>query len=285
MRLLFALALVSTAASAQSSANILSQNAGYETGQQLREQDTAFSFDRFRAGFERGLRGDSVEIAYALGLRAGLGLREQERTDPESNIDAALFLSGIQAGLRGEPATYSAEQVQRATSLYNDGMAMRQMQEQARTDPDARRRLAEAPRNAEASARFLAEVERRAGVRKTASGLLYRIARTGRGERPTLADQVVIRYIGTLADGTVFDRSPGSDTTTLPVGAVVPGFAEALLDMRPGERRTVWIPADLAYGLQGAPGPNGQGGIPSNSAIEFDLTLVRVVPMADSISM
>lgn len=278
MRLLALFLFASATASAQPAADILAQNAGYETGLQLVEQDATFSFERFRDGFNAGLRGDSTEIAYALGLRAGLGLRQQQQEDPATGINSDLFLAGIQSGLRGEPARYAADVVARATAAYNDDLLLRQLQNEARTDPGARRRLAEARRNGETAARFLADAAGMPGVQASASGMLSLVTRTGRGARPTMADQVEIRYVGTLPDGTEFDRSQGTAPTTLPVSAVVPGFAEALVLMRPGERRTVWLPPNLAYGVQGAPGPGGQGGIPPNSALEFDLTLVRVLP-------
>jgi peptidylprolyl isomerase len=60
------------------------------------------------------------------------------------------------------------------------------------------------------------------------------------------------------------------------VGGVVPGFAEMLMAMKPGETRTVYLPPEMAYGLQGRPSPDG-GGIPPSSALVFDLTLVDVL--------
>ena len=100
----------------------------------------------------------------------------------------------------------------------------------------------------------------------------------GDGPRPEPTSRVAVRYTGRFADGTVFDASPEGETAEFSVGNVVPGFREALLAMQPGETRTVWLPPSLAYGERGAPGPGGQGGIPPNAALEFDLTLVSVLP-------
>ncbi len=47
--------------------------------------------------------------------------------------------------------------------------------------------------------------------------------------------------------------------------------------MRVGGQRTIYLSPDLAYGLTGSPGPGGQGGIPPNSALVFDLELVDIV--------
>ena len=258
--------------------DLLAYNAGFETAGQLREQDSTFSYDRFRDGFEAGLRGDSVEIAYALGLRAGLGLR----ADTTSNINPSLFLTGIRSGLRGDSTRVTQDQVARATAVYQDSLALRQLRQQAATNPDAQAMLAKVRANGIAAESFLAGVAREPGVQKTPSGLLYKITTPGTGPSPTPTDQVAIRYVGTLADGTEFDRSQGDEPTTLPVAAVVPGFSEALRAMKVGETRTIWLPPNLAYGLQGAPPPQkpdgtpGEGGIPPNSALKFELTLVSI---------
>ncbi len=266
--------LTASDASAQSPTDILATSAGFEMGQKLRKQNPAFSFSRFRDGFEAGLRGDSIEIAYALGLRAGLS----HRADTTTHLDPDIFIGGIEAGLRGDPPTYSQEEVARATRVHQEDLAMGQLQAQARINEKARHRLAEARQNGEASARFLAEVEARPGVRKTPSGVLYRITTPGHGASPTVSDQVEIRYVGRLADGTEFNRSPEGQSSTVHVYAVVPGFSEMLKAMTPGETRTIWIPSALAYGVLGAPGLSGAYDIPPCAALEYDVTLVHVSP-------
>ncbi len=61
---------------------------------------------------------------------------------------------------------------------------------------------------------------------------------------------VKVHYTGTLADGTRFDTSRGSDPleVTLGSGSVIAGFEQALLGMRLGESKTVTIVAAEAYG-------------------------------------
>lgn len=63
-------------------------------------------------------------------------------------------------------------------------------------------------------------------------------------------DTVKVHYTGKLDDGTVFDSSAGRDPLQFMVGAgqVIPGFDEAVIGMKPGESKTVKIPADKAYG-------------------------------------
>jgi len=65
-----------------------------------------------------------------------------------------------------------------------------------------------------------------------------------------VADTVQVHYTGTLADGTVFDSSAGREPLEFTIGAgqVVPGFDEAVKGMKVGEKKTITIPADEAYG-------------------------------------
>ena len=63
-------------------------------------------------------------------------------------------------------------------------------------------------------------------------------------------DTVQVNYTGKLADGTVFDSSVGREPLefTLGAGQMIPGFEKAVLGMKVGEKKTVTIPVDEAYG-------------------------------------
>jgi peptidylprolyl isomerase len=63
-------------------------------------------------------------------------------------------------------------------------------------------------------------------------------------------DKVLVHYTGTYDDGTVFDSSVerGPLEVTIGTGMVIPGFDRALVDMEPGQKKTVNIPVDEAYG-------------------------------------
>lgn len=68
--------------------------------------------------------------------------------------------------------------------------------------------------------------------------------------KPQPGDTVTVHYTGTLADNTVFDSSRDREPLEFTVGAsrLIPGFEAAVLEMQPGETRTVRVPADQAYG-------------------------------------
>ena len=62
---------------------------------------------------------------------------------------------------------------------------------------------------------------------------------------------VRVHFTGRLEDGTVFDTSAerGPYEFTIGESRIVPGFAQAVIGMKPGESKTVEIPAKKAYGL------------------------------------
>jgi peptidylprolyl isomerase len=107
------------------------------------------------------------------------------------------------------------------------------------------------------------------------SGIRYQITRAGTGAKPTAGKTVSITYTGMLLSGAVFDRSDlhgGPLEFAVGTGRVIPGWDETILDMQVGEKRLVVIPPELAYGEQGA----GNGAIPGNSFLIFEMELVRI---------
>ena len=71
---------------------------------------------------------------------------------------------------------------------------------------------------------------------------------------------MTVNYAGKLIDGREFDSSyKRGEPATFPVNGVIPGWTEALQLMSKGSVWELYIPAELAYGAQGAPpaiGPN-----------------------------
>jgi FKBP-type peptidyl-prolyl cis-trans isomerase len=124
---------------------------------------------------------------------------------------------------------------------------------------------------------YLADNAKRPGVTVLPSGVQVEVlkpAATGSpGQSPGPADFVLVHYEGRLADGTVFDSSYArGQPAAIGMADVIPGFAEALQRMKPGEKQRVTIPPALGYGAEGA----GNGVIPPNSVLVFDVELLRV---------
>ncbi|KAL0572695.1 Peptidyl-prolyl cis-trans isomerase fpr2 [Marasmius crinis-equi] len=88
-------------------------------------------------------------------------------------------------------------------------------------------------------------------------------------------DKIQVHYTGTLfANGNKFDSSLDRGQPlplTLGVGQVIKGWDQGLLGMCEGEKRTLTIPSDMAYGARGF----GQL-IPANSALVFTTELVKL---------
>src|SRR5688500_15969655 len=63
-------------------------------------------------------------------------------------------------------------------------------------------------------------------------------------------DTVKVHYSGRLTDGTTFDSSSGRDPLEFKVGngKVIKGFDDGVTGMSVGDKKTVHIPADEAYG-------------------------------------
>jgi peptidylprolyl isomerase len=63
-------------------------------------------------------------------------------------------------------------------------------------------------------------------------------------------DVVRIHYTGRLSDGTEFDSSAGREPLEFKFGAgqVIPGLERNIPQMEVGEKQTVTVPADEAYG-------------------------------------
>lgn len=106
---------------------------------------------------------------------------------------------------------------------------------------------------------------------ETPSGLRYVVIRKGTGSTsPKMGQTVTVHYEGKFLNGKIFDSSIlRGEPAQFAVGQVIEGWNEALMDMHKGEKRTLIIPPDLAYGEQGHP-----AGIPGNSYLIFQVELV-----------
>ncbi len=71
-------------------------------------------------------------------------------------------------------------------------------------------------------------------------------------EKVRKGDAVSVHYTGKLEDGTVFDSSVGRDPLSFKVGSgqMIAGFDEGVVGMADGEKKTITIPPEKAYGFR-----------------------------------
>lgn len=150
--------------------------------------------------------------------------------------------------------------------------------------------------NAAASAEWLSKIEKKSGVQKTESGLLYKVTKKGDAEVKATdpRDVVKVHYTGRTREGKVFDSSifknrpkeqqemlkqqdpenyAKNEPVEFPLNRVIPGWTEGMQLVGKGGKITLWIPAELAYGSRGAGRDIGP-----NEALEFEVELIDVTP-------
>lgn len=136
-------------------------------------------------------------------------------------------------------------------------------------------------KNRSVSEEFLRKNALEPGVVTLPSGLQYRIIKNGVGSKPRATDSVTVHYRATLFDGTEFDNSYKNNRgkpAKFRLDQVIKGWSEALQLMPQGSKWQLFIPASLAYGERGA-GPIGP-----NSALVFDVELIKIEPELKEIS-
>lgn len=233
-----------------------------------------FQKEAFLRGLKQAVMTDTADLGYIYGLGIGANMWQQIAQLKQSGIDiepevffnsfAETFLSDslssdIQAA---DMANYNIvmEKLQKAV------MEKRQeMQENARKEKEA-----EAEGNVQAGKEYVEKAKAAdSSIKTTESGLSYKVIKQGSGATPTDTQKVNVKYTGKLIDGTQFDSSNG-EAVPFPVSGVIPGFAEGLKMMNPGSTYILYIPSDLAYGVNGTPT------IPAGSTLVFEVEMVGI---------
>ncbi len=110
---------------------------------------------------------------------------------------------------------------------------------------------------------------------KSKTGLVSKVLSKGQGsQHPTAGCEVKVRYSGWMTDGKLFDTSEKKGAgfvAQFPIDLLIKGWQEGLKLMVAGEKRRMWIPAELAYGDT----PRRPGG--PHGMLVFDVELVDIV--------
>lgn len=214
-------------------------------------------------GLQVVMAADTTQKAYVQGMQIGMqlyGIAAQLYAQDSISIDKAklyaAFKEAFTADSVGSPEEAQAKVMALIDKVKNDKMA----------------KSPEAIANKNAGEAFIeAEMKKDPSLKKTESGLVYKVIEEGSGVTIKASDRVKVKYVGKHIDGTEFDNS-GDEARTFSASGVVHGFAEGLMMMKPGAHYILYLPADLAYGVQGQP----YGGIKPNETLVFDVTVVGI---------
>jgi len=106
-------------------------------------------------------------------------------------------------------------------------------------------------------------------ITENSNNIVVEVAKAG--------DTVAMNYTGRLEDGTVFDSNVDPKfehvqpfTFTLGAGQVIAGWDKGIVGMKVGEKKTLTISPEDGYGAR------GQGPIPPNATLIFDVELLKI---------
>lgn len=203
------------------------------------------------------LESKEQRLGYSIGTMFGSRMSQDF-----SDLDIKAFMAGFQDAFAGKEGQMTMDEVTQTIQAYQQEQMEKAQLEEQKAAEEAKA----------ASAAWLKEKEAEDGVKKTESGLLYKVITEGTGEKPSATDTVEVDYEGSLSDGTVFDSSyQRGESISFPLNGVIPGWTEGLQLMTVGSKYELYIPADLAYG------PGGTGPIPPNAALKFVVELHNIV--------
>lgn len=194
------------------------------------------------------------KMGYIVGYQFGT-----ENKEGLKDVDIDALERGLQDAAEGADPALTEEEMQKVFEDY-------QVEKEKQIEEEM---TAMATTNKEAGEKFLTENKAKEGIKTTASGLQYKVLEAGEGDSPKETDIVKVTYEGKLLDGKVFDSTEkhGGKPVEFPLNQVIPGWTEGVQLMKKGAKYEFYIPSDLAYGENGAPG------IEPNSTLIFTVEL------------
>ena len=189
------------------------------------------------------------------------GVQQAENLLSLYDLDAQYIAKGVLDGASGT-GCFSHEESQQILTEYLTLL-------QANNEAEFERIKSE---NLAAAEKFLAVNKERNTVKTTDSGLQYEILREGKGRAPIDGSVVKVQYQLMLLSGEVVDSSYSrGDASSLSLSSnLVPGFKEAVLLMKEGEKIRAWLNPSLGYGV------NGATKVKPNELLIFDIELISI---------
>lgn len=236
---------------------ILGKGYGTQMASQASQAGEQIDKDEFLAGFQAAFDLDTTkaDMSYGEGLMTGAQLAQQVQQLEEQmgvKINKRLLYNELAEALK-KPGEPNMDQLQAL------GMKMQSLMQKAQLEAATK----VGKQGNEYTLKAMAADKE---LKKTATGLVYKIEKQGNGKLFKQGDKVMVKYRGTHTDGRVFDEAKKAVALTVDDQQMIRGFVEVLKLMSPGAKAHVIIPGNLAYG------PNGnQGGILPNETLVFDI--------------
>lgn len=217
------------------------------------------------------LKTQEDSVSYALGFNAGNSFNQNLENFPGGKdvVSKAILVAGFINGINGDSSKsqMTEDEATKIIKTYLEDMDKKEAAKEAQAYMDSK----------DENDAFLASKASEEGVKKIyapGKDSLYIVYKeTEKGTGASIADTsfLLVNYKGALKDGTVFDSNEGKDPVLFPVGGVIQGFRMALTEMNVGSKASIVIPSELGYGRR----EMGEGKIPANSVLMFDLEVVK----------
>ncbi len=221
------------------------------------DQKASLKKDDILRGFKQVIMTDTTQQGYMTGLSFGLQLAGQLYRYEQAGIaiDRAKIYDAYAKAFLTDSVTPEAMQEANMTFQTLAQQAQQKIMEYYQAQEEAakaaKENSPEAKSNSEKGAAFIKDaIAKDPSIKTTPSGLAYKVVKEGKGETVGKTGSAKVKYTGKLIDGTVFDSNEGLDLS--PRGTV-PGFGEGLAMMNAGSKYILYIPGEIAYGVDGAP--------------------------------
>lgn len=208
-----------------------------------------------------------LKKSYAYGVDIARAIQADEM-----DFDLASLIQGLSDSLNKKKITINEEEYAQLM-----GAITKEAEEKAAAKFE---RLSE--ENKKTGETFLAENAKKEGIVTIANGVQYRTLKKGDGKSPKIDDNVQVHLKGMLLNGDQFFSSYSlNQPSTFPVGRVIRGLKDAILQMKVGDKWQIFIPAEHAFGKEGnTPAAPGLPGVGPNEVVIYEIELIDIVPEA-----
>lgn len=172
------------------------------------------------------LKTQTDSISYYTGIFSAYSIKDLG----DSTLNTEIFYQGVKQVLDQNAFPLNKMEVDQNIGTYFDKLRKRQDE-----------------LNLKKGAEFLKDNKARTGVITTSSGVQYEMISEGAGKKPKISDKVIVNFIGSLIDGSVFVNTYDtglSDTLIIDKSITMAGLCEVLPLMNTGSKYRVYIPAD-----------------------------------------